>query len=1000
MKSYTLRGALLASTIIAGALAAPAFAQTDQAADTADTEDTIVVTGSRLNRANVTASSPVLAVDADVFVRRGTTDVVDLINTLPSVTAGQTSEVSNGATGTSSLNLRGLGSNRTLVLIDGKRLGPGRPDISSADLNQVPTPLLERVEIVTGGASAVYGSDAIGGVANFILKKDFEGVEFRGTAGVYYDRNNSKFAQDVLTQTSTDGVVPKSDQFDGYTYDVSAIMGANSADGRANITGYLRYLDVGKILQGKHDVSRCALGDFGPNIGSDIFCFGSNFGPFPTTFSNSPIVDPNTGLPLDPQPGVQGTISLDENGNIPRDANGNIITGAFNAFNFNPDNFFQRPTHRYQGGFIAHYDMNRHANFYMNMGYTRNVTDAQIAPTATFGTVQAINCDNPFMTAEIRQVICTDRGLSGSDLAPVQINRRNVEGGGRLSRIELTNVRMVGGVKGELGGGWNYDQFIQYANTAQTDTNKNDFNIELLNEALRAVDDGNGNIVCSSRRPGCIPLNLFGTTPVDPVATAAVSTPTILTGSAVQMVFGGTVSGDVKQLTSPFASTAPQVLFGYEWRRDRLQSQPDSILAVGGSTGLGGETTPTDARSKVFEVFTEVSVPLVEDQPFFEELSFNGAYRYSDYSYQNNLPGGDQSDGFTTDTYSSGLAWKPVSDIRFRVQYQRAVRAPNVFELFSPSSKVLFNANDPCSGPNPTGSLEGCVASGLPANLYGLVPPDAGQLRQLVGGNVNLKPEKSNTYTIGAVLQPRFVPGLTLTVDYYNISVKGFINTIPPQATLAGCINDLDPTFCNLFHRDSLGTIQIDGFIEGNLQNVAKRKTSGVDVEGNYHFSPSDMGLISGDIGSFNLNYIATFLHTLKQQSFAGQAFVECKGFFADSCDDIVGQPTFKYRHVASLTWQSPYDVDVTMSWRYYGSATNLDTCPGCHGEKFGSKNFYDLAARWDVSEKIEMNAGINNVFDTDPPITNFFDTSNGNTFPGVYDAVGRYLFLGARVKL
>ncbi|MEM9600985.1 MAG: TonB-dependent receptor plug domain-containing protein, partial [Pseudomonadota bacterium] len=283
------------------AASAPAFAQD---ADEDDI-DIVVSSGTRISAANVVSTSPVTTLSDEAFTRQGVIDAVDVLNTLPSVTPAQDSNVSNGATGTSSVNLRGLGSNRNLILVDGKRLAPGRPDISSSDLNQVPTPLLERVEVVTGGASAVYGSDAIAGVVNFILDRDFEGFEADANFSFFWDGNSNSFAQDVTDQSSTDGITPSDTQTDGETIDLWAKFGTGFGDGKGSMVGYVRYVDQGEVLQGTRDVSRCAIVDFGPQAGNDVFCVGSNFGPFPTTVT-LPAIQGGTGF--------SGVISLDSSG--------------------------------------------------------------------------------------------------------------------------------------------------------------------------------------------------------------------------------------------------------------------------------------------------------------------------------------------------------------------------------------------------------------------------------------------------------------------------------------------------------------------------------------------------------------------------------------------------------------------------------------------------------------------------------------------------------------
>ncbi len=1034
-KRNLLIGTLLSSAALATAV--PSFAQD------AD-QDEVIVTGSRIVSENIVSSSPVTSLNEAAFERTGAIDAVDVLNALPSVTAAQDSNVSNGATGTSSLNLRGLGTTRNLILIDGKRLGPGRPNIASADLNQVPTPVLDRVEVVTGGASAAYGSDAIAGVVNFILRRDFEGVELNGTYGFFVDSNSNDFAQSVTDDSSTDGITPSGTEVDGYTTDLSAVVGTNFADDKGNITGYVRYVNQEAVLQGDRDVSRCAIVDFGSTT-DDVFCVGSNFGPNPTTLAlptilerdangdlvqfltnaDGDFVDANgdvtdrfgaivapMGTAADRQRARQqlgttaGTISLDASGNFTLGTTGegtNNGLGSTNAFNFNPTNFFQRPTERIQGGFLANYELNKNVEVYLDATFFRNTTDAQIAPSATFGEIQSINCDNPFLTPELLEAICTNNGFAGSDLAPVQINRRFVEAGGRNSFIELDNLRLVGGVRGEIGdSGWDYDVFGQYSTTSQTDTNSNDGDINLLNEALLVVNDANGNPVCSSGRAGCLPLNLFGTSAVDTVALNAILTPTILAGETKQTVVGATVQGEVEGFSSPWAEAGLAVLAGVEYRKDELRGQPDSILIRGGSTGLGGPSRPTDAESEVKEIFAEVGLPLVEGMPLAENISATGQFRYSEYEYLNNLPGAQEADGVSTEAYSVGLSWTPVSDVRLRGQYQRAVRAPNVFELFLPQGLALFSDSDPCSGAigsaNLSATREQCARTGLPTALFGAVTEDAGQLNQLTGGNLNLQPETSDTFTLGAIIRPSMIDGLVVSVDYFDISVDDFITGIPAASILDGCIDGSQPDFCAFINRDAAGSLQNDGFINALSQNVAERVSKGFDISASYNFDLADTPV--GDHGTIGLNYLSTIYTALEQTSFPGAAIDDCRGFWGGSC--FTGDITPKYGHNSSISWDSKHDVDLTLSWRHVGEVRSQgDEVPvGGIGNVFEAENYFDLFASYDLMENVTFNAGINNLTDNDPPISDFRFTANGNTFPSTYDAAGRYVFFGAKIKL
>ena len=1003
-KTTLMLGTLLSSALLATSASAQVTLGEDAELDNELIQDEIVVTGSRISSANIVASSPVTTLDEGIFERRGVVDAVDVLNRLPSVVAAQNSNSSNGATGTSSINLRGLGTNRNLVLIDGTRLGPGTPTISSADLNQVPTPLLDRVEIVTGGASAVYGSDAIAGVTNFILRRDFNGAEINAQYGFYVDDNDNEFAQDISRLSSTDGVVPTSTQVDGETLDISLVVGTDFADGRGNVAAYGRYVDQNAVLQGTRDIGRCAIIDFGPNPGPTDFtnasCLGSNFGPFPTTFTLPAVIDPDTGLPFTDQPGIVGTVSLDAGGNIPRNADGSVVTGASNAFNFNPPNFYLRPVERLQGGFLSNFEVSDNVEIYLDGFFFRNTTDAQIAPSATFGEIQQINCDNPFLTPELVDVICTQRNFGPTDIATVQLNRRFVEAGGRNTFIELDNIRLKGGIRGDFGdSGFGYDVYGQYSETSQTRTNTNDGDINLLQEALLVSPDG----TCTSGRDGCLPLNLFGTGPVDGEALASVLTPTINAGEVTQTVLNATVQGDLEAFKSPFADTSAAILFGGEYRKDKLRTQPDSILIVGGSTGLGGPSNPVDANAEVYELFAEIGFALVEDMPFVENLSFTGQYRYSDYNYENGLPGGLAADGFSTDTYSAGLSWTPVDDIRIRGQYQRAVRAPNVFELFNPQSLALFNDSDPCSGPNPTAPLANCVASGLDPALFGLVAEDAGQLQFLGGGNVNLQPESSDTYTLGAVLRPTAISGLTASVDYFNISVDDFISNIPPQSIVSGCLENgaPDPTFCSLITRDSLGTIQVDGFVTATQLNIATRDVEGIDGSISYDFDLENFGL--GEIGGLRLDYNATYYFGLEQLPFPGGDVVDCIGVYGGACDTILASSLLpEYSHLASVGFDTNFGPSINLTWRYTGSVEGLDGQDPANNfaAEFGDENFFDVSAAFSVMDRADFRVGVNNVFDNDPPFGDFRFTSNGNTFPATYDSLGRYVFAGVKVKL
>ena len=396
-------------------------------------QDTVVVTGSRLNtNPNLLATAPVLSIGASEVDSRGAVRIEELANILPQVFAGQTSEVSNGATGTSSLNLRGLGAVRTLTLIDGKRLPLGASNSVAVNLDLIPTQLIESVDILTGGASAVYGSDAVAGVANFVLRKDFEGLEIDVQGGFAQNGNGVSFADSVL---AAGGQPIPGGSVDGEELFISGIYGANTSDGRGNVTLFGSYEIRNEISQADRSISACALGqDDGPESFEGVGCVGSaNFRLF----------------------GGPGGFTFQE-------LDGNIIPfagGPSQTFNFGPFNFFQRPSERFQIYSKAHYDITDSIEAYLDVGFTNNSTDAQIAPTASFGIgAFSINCDNPLIQGNEGIAFTEVFGCSADDIAAgtivdgITASHRNVEGGARNSSIDNTAWRIVSGLRGDIQG--------------------------------------------------------------------------------------------------------------------------------------------------------------------------------------------------------------------------------------------------------------------------------------------------------------------------------------------------------------------------------------------------------------------------------------------------------------------------------------------------------------------------------------------------------------------
>ncbi len=1020
----SVRRSLLTATALTGvvAVSAPAFAQDD---------DTIIVTGSRLNQANLASSSPVFQVDAEEINTRGVTRVEDLINILPQAFAAQTSELANGANGTSTVDLRGLGAARTLVLMDGKRLpystviGGSSSQASTANLDTVPAQLVERVDVVSGGASALYGSDAVAGVVNFILRRDFEGLELDGQVGFFQDGNNNDFANALLDNF---GVDRPGSQLDGRGVNVSATWGANTADGRGNVTAFFQYQDQNEIRQGARDYSACSYNNdtavvADPRGIGRITCGGSG------TFRRIGLANANPNFPMG--------LFLNEDGTLVPFTN-----APDQLFNFAPDNFIQRNNERFNISAFSRYEITDNLEAYMDLSFTENTTDSQIAFSGTFFRNFLINCDNPFLQAAVpgggnvadSALGCTPAQIAtglNPDGTQADVNfggvagpgYRNVNGSPRSTGTALSTFRAVGGFRGTLGDNWDWDVFGQFSRTRHNSQSVGDLNFQAVQDAFFVVDNGDGP-VCRSGNAGCLPLNIFsrpgGVDPITAEVAQSYSGNAFVTGTVEQIVLGGTISGDLSDygFQFPLAESGILGLVGVEYREDRLDRQPDDVSQIPGGlglTGVGGGTMPLQGEVSVWELFAETQIPLIEGKPLFEEFGINGAYRYSNYTTDSDQTA--QTD-FDTHTFAAGISWTPVSDLRFRGQFQRAVRAPNVFNLFSAQNTGLFNATDPCSGAVPTATVAQCAFTGLPASQYGLLPTNpAVQENQVTGGNPLLNPEKSNTYTFGVVMQPRWIDGLTVSVDYFDISIKDAITAIPPLTTLTQCIQTGDPNFCGLIQRDRDGSLfaspvppagspfQFAG-VQATVVNIAQVDTRGIDVAASYGLDMADVGL--GGWGSLNWNYVSTFLMENSSIPVPGvTTTVECKGLYRGGC----GGPNPEYRHRLLTTWQTPWNIDITATWRHFsgvqlaaGQQTGgVFVSPGnILDDNLDSAEYLDLAAQFYVRENLTLRAGVQNVFGRDPELSTLAGTApgNGDTFPGTYDPAGRFIFFGVNLQL
>jgi len=966
-----VRHTLLISAL-AGTSALPVYAQ--------DAEiEQIVVTGSRIKMANLEGTSPVTQVTSADIATQGVTRVEDLINQLPQAFAAQNSTVSNGSNGTATVNLRGLGASRTLVLVDGRRMPYGAVNDSAADLNQIPAAMIERVEILTGGASAVYGSDAIGGVVNFIMKKDFEGVQFDAQYGFYQHNNDyggpgSPKLRDVIkTRSATNPSqfrLPGNYVTDGAGTEFNVLMGVSTEDGRGNITAYAGVRDNDEVLQRDRDFSACSLN---PNPTTAFSCGGSG-----TSFPGRIFYD------------GPGTLTIDQ-------ATGNTFipyVAGRDAYNFGPTNHYQRPDTRYTLGAMGHYEVTDFADVYTQLMFTDYESIAQIAPGGSFGDSTYVNCNNPLMSAQQAATLgCSAADITAGAQVPFYLFRRNVEGGGRQQAFENSSFRSLLGVRGDITDTWAYDASVQYSKVKADQRTLNYFKIDRIQRSLDVVTDpGTGAPVCSSALdgtdPGCVPYNIFQIGGVTSEALNYLQVAGLQQGTIDQTVYQGIITGDLANIgiKSPLASQGVQVAFGAEYRKDSLENNTDELLSTAQLSGTGGATISIAGETAVTDLFMEINVPLLEDVTFAQTLGFDAAYRYSDY------------DPLTTDTYKFGMEWAPIDDIKFRGSYQKAVRAANVIELFTAQGFNLFDmVGDPCgaeyAGSSRAASDAACLASGVPAGELrsdNLDSP-AGQYNFTQGGNPNLLPEESETVTFGVILQPRFLSKLIVSVDYFNIEITDTISTFGAENTLNACYFNNDAASCARVNRDPAnGSLwRGTGNVENLNVNIGSLETTGYDLNVNYS------GLEIGTFGSLNFNLTGTYLDELITVPGPGIDAYDCVGYFSSSC----GTPNPEWRHHARVGWQTPWSVDLSLTWRYFDAVEQFGADGSTIDFELDSQSYFDLAANVALTEKASIMVGVNNVLDSDPPISSAVGTTgNGNTFPQTYDALGRWIFIRAQV--
>jgi len=1028
-----VRAALLYSGTVAAALAThtsvaqtPPTSTNDQP-DAAAPMTEVVVTGSRIATPTLGSVSPITAISSNEIRDTGTTRVEDLLNSLPQVVADQGSGLSQASNGTATVNLRGLGVQRTLVLVNGRRLMGGDPaagapsntalgGASAADINQIPVALIERVDVLTGGAASTYGADAVAGVVNFIMNDHFEGVRVDANLAIFNHNNHNSWIGPLLQAEGSP--VPTGTNWDGADRDLTLIMGHNFADGAGNFEGYLGYRRTSPVTASNRDHTACVL-----NNNLDLSS-GASFGPYTChgSINSAPSVIFN-----------QVTFAASQVG-----PNGDLVP-KYQSFNYAASHYLQRIDERYTAGFFGHLKFNDHAEAYTEFMFMDDNTRANYAPAglflgagfATSGTPPLrngnfyTNCGvggygnagmNPYLTASQFSAICApgspytavkDGTVPEPGDVQLLIARRNVEGGPRQDTYVHTTFRGVFGVRGEITTDWTYDSSFTYGLTRSSDYHNNDVSAAHAQNALLAVPGPGGVPVCRGGEVGCVPWNIFN--PALPVTQAQLNyivVPSLLNANSSQDIWTTFVSGDLTHagVKLPTADEGLKIVLGTEYRRETATLQPDNEYVSG---DLGNVIVfPYDAGYHVWEGFTELRLPLASNLPGFKSLDFEAGYRYSSYTM-----------GFNTDTYKLGLTWSPISDVRLRAGYNRAVRVPNLAELYKPDVVELDAGTDICAAgaysANTPANAAACALTNR-GNPIAVPTPGspAGQYNGVLGGNPNLKPEVGVTRSAGIVLTPTFMPGFSATVDYADIKITDVITTYGPNLIQTNCILSGSATsyFCELVHRDSNGTLWASpqGHTVDPLLNISGLENKSVDVGMAYLWNMGRGGRLRSRLdGTYMLNLITT--------PGGGVKPYDCAGFYGPSCTPF----TPKWRHRFTMDWDTPVaGLSAGATWRFFGSGTNTflePTSPDYVGAATINKagpppdariptiSYLDLRASY-AWNSVTLRVGCNNVLDKDPPTIDTQNTggnstyAESNTFPTVYDVAGRYLFVNLTV--
>lgn len=947
LKNTRLRDAITFALFASvGMFSANAFAQDESAEDTAEVLDEVVTTGTRIQSKSVTASSPVAEIQQEEFKFAGATRPEDLINQYPQLSPTFDSFNNNGAQGYATVDLRGLGPQRTLTLVNGLRLGPGSGEVR--DISIIPSALVSRVDILTGGASAVYGSDAVAGVVNFVLDTEFEGVSIGGGYSAYQHDNDNEYMQRL--QTARNFPFEKGGSgFDGISRNAEIAVGSQFADGSGHAMAWLTWRENDALFQGQRDYSSCALNDPGTACGGSATNATGNFY----------FYQPDSGV------GVGASLN----------ANGTYRRGYGQPYNFAPINYFQRPDERFTFGSSLKYQINEHFEPYLETMFINRNDSIQIAESGVFffGTaLTGLSCNTPFL-----RTACADLGLNPALSVNVYPGRRNIEGGPRITKVEDSTYRFVFGTRGAINENWSYDASFLRARTDNDTQNFNDFLKDRIVSALLGCPAGSF--------AGCIPYNVWQPNGVTAEAANAMAGIGLSKTSTELTSFNAYVTGD---LGFGFASAGDEnisLVAGVEARRESFAFVADSNSAANNFAGTGAPSPPIDGESKVKELFLESAVPVYAGDGFLKNLSLDLGYRLSDYEASGNA-----------NTFKVGF-FANADVVSFRGGFNRAIRAPGINNLFAQQQIALFTGQDPCAGATPTFTAAQCANTGVTAAQYGRIPANpASQNNQFIGGNQNLNPEEADTWTLGFVVKP--LDNLSFTVDYYRVDIEDTIGTIGAATILEFCARTGDPFLCSRIQRNTVGgdLWRSDAaFVRNLTDNFGETSVRGIDLGANYNFDALGGNFSANFQGTYTLEY-----ETAPLPGINDAATYDCAGIINPSCQ------LQDWRHIASLRYaRDRYSVG--LRWRYFGAldyvsntgaALTADTLLAARGG-IGSYSYLDLSGTASLTDYIELTLGVNNIVDKEPPLVGAVSAPSNANAPGGYDPAGRYIFSSINIK-